>query len=126
MEFFSTCDEIKMLKAIAIAKGFSLPAGFIKRSYARLQKVYNGIGAEWMPKFLRKFITWLLTGLEAAALVHDFEWSKQKKSLWHFLVSNLRLWYNAAKLRHFFSGGTAALICTIFGWSAYKSGKELP
>lgn len=116
--------HIKMLKTIAVAKHFSFPAGFKKCSFARLQRLYNGIGAEWMAKWLRKTITWLLTDIEAAALVHDFEWSMAKKSFWKFLVSNLRLWYNAAKLRRFFCGGGASILCTFFGYKAYLDGKE--
>ena len=116
--------HLQMLRTIALAKNFSFPAGFRRRSYRQLQNIYNGIGAEWMPGPIRRAITWLLTDLEAAALVHDYEWSLHQKSVWHFLLSNWRLWYNSAKLRRFFAGGAAALLCTVFGYRAYRKGKE--
>lgn len=116
--------KIKILKLLALEWNFSLPPGFKKRSYSRLQNCYNGIGAEWMPRWIRHTLTNILRVLEPAALVHDYEWSRRQKSFGKFLKSNLRLCYNAYKSRRFFLGLAAAAICTVFGWKAYLSGKE--
>lgn len=121
------CDysiqHIRSLKNQCIDHGFSLPKGFKRQSCKALQPMYNGIGAGWMPRIVRKLLTWLMRHLEPVALVHDFEWSLPNKSVWHFLVSNLRFAYNAVKLWYPFSGFAASSICTFFGYGAYKNGK---
>lgn len=103
-----------------------MPEDFDISSIATLCSVYNGIGAEWMPKKLRKTITKYLFYLEPAALIHDYEYYiyGAVKGYWAFSVANLRLAYNACKDYRPFSGIAAALLCQIFGWSAWQEGKE--
>ena len=117
-------EYIKYLRQEAVAKKFSLPPGFKKISSIRLDRIYNGIGAEWMPKFLRNIITYICDRLEAPALVHDYEYSIGKKSFWQFTVANLRFAYNSAKCRRPLLGISGAILCELFGWGAYKNGKE--
>ena len=117
-------EHIKYLRQKAIALNFSFPANFKRYSSKRLVSIYNGIGAEWMPEFLRKITSFIFDRLEAAALLHDFEYTRQKKSYWHFTVANLRFAYNAAKSRQLLAGVAGALLCQLFGWRAYKTGKE--
>lgn len=77
-----------------------------------------------MPKIARKIVTKLLSHIEAAALLHDVEYLSEQKSFWNFTKANLRLFYNCAKSRFFFTGVAVAVICQLFGWSAWKEGKE--
>lgn len=118
-------EYIRYLRQTAIALKFSFPPNFKRYSSARLLRCYNGVGAEWMPKLIVKFLTWFCDRLAAPSLLHDFEFVHGKKSYWRFTVANLRLAYNCAKNRRFFVGVAAAIICQVFGWSAYKYGKEL-
>ena len=118
-------DYIKYLKLEAVAKHFSFPPGFKRTNSARLCQLYNGIGAEWMPKWMRSLITYIADRLEAPALIHDFEYTIGKKSYWRFTVANVRLAYNSAKCKRPFLGITAAVVCQLFGWWAYKGGKEV-
>ena len=118
-------EHIKYIRQKAIALKFSFPPTFKRYSSKRLVKLYNGIGAEWMPKWFRGFVTYIFYRLEAAALLHDFEFTRKKKSYWRFTVANLRLAYNAARSRRPLLGLGAMVICQIFGWYAYKNGKEL-
>ena len=73
---------------------------------------------------MRRFISYIADRLEAPALLHDFEYTVGKKTYWNFTVANLRLAYNAAKCKRLLLGIAAAIVCQLFGWWAYKSGKE--
>lgn len=116
--------HIKRLCSEAHKKGFSFPEGFEEKSYTWLRKQYNGIGAEWMPIWMRKIVTKLFSPMEAAALIHDVEYLNLNKSYWHFIKANFRLFYNGIKSDCFWSGFLLAFICQFFGWSAWKEGKE--
>jgi hypothetical protein len=116
--------HIKKLLTIVHEKKFLVPAGFASRSHNWVRKQYNGVGAEWMPRFIRGFMTWVFEKIEAAALVHDCEFGFKEKSYYRFTIANLRLAANGAKQGHPFLGGVCALLCQIFGWSAYRDGKE--
>lgn len=102
----------------------SVPRDFFAHTPQWIKRHYNGIGAEWMPERWRRFLSRCFAKLEPVALVHDIEYLKQKKSYWHFTKANLRFWLNASKRKRFFIGGACALICQLFGWSAYRDGKE--
>lgn len=116
--------HVKMLLRIVYRKKFLLPVGFTERSNNWIRSQYNGIGAEWMPKFVRKLMTNLLGKMEAAALVHDCEFAFTQKSFRKFTVANFRLAVNGAKCGHPFCGTASAVLCQLFGWSAYRDGKE--
>lgn len=118
-------EYIRYLRQTAIALKFSFPPNFKRYNSKRLLRCYNGVGAEWMPDWLLKVVTFLCDRLEAPALLHDFEFVHGKKSYWRFTVANVRLAYNAAKSRRILLGIAAAIICQLFGWYAYKNGKEL-
>lgn len=118
-------EYIRYLRQTAVALDFSFPPNFKRYNSKRLLKCYNGIGADWMPKWAVSFLTYVCDRLEAPALLHDFEYTHGKKSYWRFTVANVRLAYNSAKSRRLLTGILAMLICQVFGWSAYKNGKEL-
>ena len=118
-------EYIRYLRQTAVALKFSFPPNFKRYNSKRLLRCYNGVGAEWMPDWLLKIVTFLCDRLEAPALIHDFEYVHGAKSYWRFTVANVRLAYNAAKSRRLLLGIAAAIICPLFGWYAYKHGKEL-
>ena len=117
-----TVEHIRALRAYAIDRKFSFPPKFRRFSSLRLRKAYNGIGAEWMPRFFRQILTFFLPGLEAAALLHDFEFIYARKTVWNFCVANLRFVYNAARSRRFLSGLAAGTILMLTGYPAWKRG----
>ena len=121
----SDVEYIKYLRQMAIALNFSFPPDFKRYNSRRLLRCYNGVGAEWMPKWMIKTVTFFCDRIEAAALLHDFEYTHGKKSYWRFTVANVRLAYNAAKSRRLFLGIAAAIICQLSGWYAYINGKEV-
>ena len=119
----SDIGHIRYLRKTAVLLGFSVPENFRRYSSKTLLRCYNGVGAQWMPGWMRKIFTYICLHLEAAALIHDFEYTRKKKSYGHFTKANLRLAYNACRSRHPVLGAASALLCQLFGWYAYKNGK---
>ena len=118
-------EYIRYLRQTAIALKFSFPPNFKRYNSQRLLKCFNGIGAEWMPQKLRDIMTDLFFSLQAAALLHDFEYTHGKKTYWRFIVANVRFAYNACRSRRPVAGLSGAILCQLFGWHAYKNGKEV-
>lgn len=119
-------SHIKTLKLHCFDAGLSMPHLFRFASAEQLQACYNGIGPDrWSSRF-RRFTTWILTFLEAPALIHDWEFTYQPKTYGAFTLANLRLAYNAAKDKHPFSGITAAVLCQLFGWRGFLNADSLP
>lgn len=116
--------HIKRLCQFAKDHNFSFPADGENKSCQYLRRQYNGIGAEWMPAFLRNLLIKLLAPMEAVALVQDIDFLSDNKSYWNFTKSNCRLVYNAFKSRYLFYGLLLGLLYQCFGWSAWREGKE--
>ena len=118
-------EDVRDLKMHCHEAALSVPDGFFDSPDEALQACYNGIGPEqWSSRF-RRFTTWLLTFLEASALIHDWEFTFQPKTYGAFTVANLRLAYNAAVDGHPFSGFAAGILCQLFGWKAYKEPRTI-
>ena len=116
--------HIKYLYSFAVQRGFSFPPESEGKDFPWMRSQYNGIGAEWMPRFLRKLITKLFSRMEAAALFHDIDFLNPNKKYYNFIKANVRLAYNGIKSGCPFSALLLAVICQLFGWSAWKDGKE--
>ena len=116
--------HIKKLYAFAVERNFSFPPGTIEKPLKWYQRNYNGIGAEWMPRFVRRVCTWLLSPLEPVAMLHDVGFLNEDKSFWNFTKENVRLVINSAKSGFLLQGCLFGVICELFGWSAWKEGKE--
>ena len=118
--------HIRDLKMHCFSVRLSMPELFRFATLEDLQSCYNGIGPDrWSSRF-RRFTTWVLTFLEAPALIHDWEYTYQPKTYGYFTLANLRLAYNAAKDKHPFSGITAAVLCQCFGWRGFPGADSLP
>lgn len=116
--------HIKKLYCFAVEKNFSFPDGTKDKPLKWFQRNYNGIGAEWMPRLVRKLCTFLLSPLEPAAMLHDVGFLNKNKSFWNFTKENLRFVVNAAKIGCVLQGCLFGVICEVFGWGAWKEGKE--
>ena len=57
-------------------------------SFEDLAKIYNGIGPDSFPEWLRKVISSLHPSLAPAALIHDVEWHESDKTRDSFSESN--------------------------------------
>ena len=66
-EIVELCFEAEQLKLQGRAK-------LDRYTYAELRRLCNGIGAEWMPGFMRELLNTLSPFAEPAALIHDVEY----------------------------------------------------
>ena len=102
-----------------------------KFSYTDLQKIYNGIGPDRFPQWLRTIITEANGLFEPAAVIHDVQYhlggtyddftaaNKQFKENCYVLVKAAYGWYNPARYKWLFRARRYAEYCQVFGWSGY-------
>ena len=103
---YSHC-EIKRLLGIIKSAGLEYPQDFSRATNADLQRICNGIGADWMTDGSRRKLTAMMSYAEASAIIHDWEYAHSNASeYWRakvderFLVNALReirsrfKWYN--------------------------------
>ncbi len=107
--------------------------GIIARyTMPELCSIYNGIGPDAFPEWLRGVITSLNPALEPAAFIHDVEWHESDGSKISFQASNARLERNGRRIaagqyhrfdprRYLLAHQAArfARLCTMFGWTAW-------
>lgn len=122
--------RISYLRAFCCEFHAVAPGSFWSASDSELARAFNGIGAEHWPKWLRTALNSLLRPFQAAALVHDWEYSQKAKSFRAFTAANWHLAVNIIREALYDchpgvipAGALAALLCQIFGWYAYKHGK---
>jgi hypothetical protein len=102
-----------------------------------LRLIYNRLGPDSFPAWLREAISDLNRWLEPAALVHDVEWHESDGTRAGFDASNARLRANGIKLARFLYGWADprryvcilrarrfAAYCQAFGYSAWRRDAE--
>ena len=92
-----TSCRIPYLRAFCNEFHAAAPDSFWGASDAELAQAFNGIGAEHWPNWLRIALTSLLRPFQAAALVHDWEYSQNVKSYRAFTAANWHLAVNVAR-----------------------------
>lgn len=105
-----------------------------KYSDAELARIYNGIGSDGMPAWLRDALSFLSPDLEPTALVHDVEWHEADGTRESFTASNDRFKRNGRRSarrrfcaldpRRYLLMNRARRFgnyCQMFGWEAWKS-----
>ena len=122
--------RILYLRAFCVEFHAVAPDSFWRASDAELARAFNGIGADQWPKCLRAALTALLRPFQAAAFVHDWEYSQEPKSYRAFTAANWHLLVNIAREALYDcrpgmipAGVLAALLCQIFGLRAYLNGR---
>lgn len=126
--------EIKELKRQA--EEFQLEDREIigKYSMAELAAIYNGIGPDAFPEWLRDTISALHPSLAVVAFIHDIEWHESDRSKEKFAASNERFkrngyatakaqfgWYNPRRYIVMNQARRFGNVCQLFGWSAWCS-----
>ena len=121
--------RISYLRAFCCEFHATAPDSFWNAPDAELAQAFNGIGAAHWPKWLRGMLTALLRPFQAAALVHDWEYSQKIKSYRAFTSANWHLAVNIAREALYDchpgvipAGIPAAILCQLFGWRAYRNG----
>ena len=102
-----------------------------------LAKLYNGIGPEAFPQWLRAVLDTLHPSLAPVAFIHDLEWSESDGSEEGFARSNDRFYRNGVKVAEsefgwwrprryavIWHAWKFARICQKFGWSAWRAPYE--
>jgi len=122
--------RIPYLRAFCFEFRAVAPGAFWSAADDELARAFNGIGAEHWPNWLRIMLTALLRPFQAAALIHDWEYSQKAKSYRAFSAANWHLAVNIAREALYDchpgvipAGVLAALLCQLFGWYAFKNGK---
>jgi hypothetical protein len=126
--------EIKQLRDQA--KKLNLENAKILRKYnmQQLCSIYNGIGPDAFPVWLRDAISALHPSLAVVALIHDVEWHESDSSKEKFAESNARFkrngyivakseygWYNPRRYIVMNQARRFGNLCQAFGWLAWTN-----
>ena len=126
--------EIKKLRAKA--ESLKLENAEILRKYnmQQLCAIYNGIGPDAFPDWLRDAISALHPSLSVVALIHDVEWHESDLSKETFAKSNARFkrngytaakaeyaWYDPRRYIVMNQARRFGNICQALGWAAWTS-----
>ena len=126
--------EIKGLKALA--EELQLENREIIRKYkiTELAGIYNGIGPDSFPEWLRGLVSALHPSLAVVAFIHDIEWHESDGSKEKFTESNNRFktngymmakanysWWNPLRYIVMNHARRFGNICQLFGWDAWCS-----
>ena len=126
--------EIKKLRAKA--ESLKLENAEILRKYnmQQLCSIYNGIGPDAFPDWLRDAISALHPSLAVVALIHDVEWHESDLSKEAFAESNARFkrngytaakaeyaWYDPRRYIVMNQARRFGNICQTLGWAAWTS-----
>ena len=119
-------EEIKIIREVIKRRKYWLPKYFDTLSNEQICSLCNGIGAEFFPKFLRKWLNQLFFIFEASACVHDVEYAIGGSYL-TFTIANIRFAVNGVKaalrMRSFKFACYAVLfgiLCQLFGVKAFN------
>lgn len=129
----ATAEHCARLRALCEKWGLDGRDVLDKYSDSELARIYNGLGSDGMPAWMRAAATFLSPDLEPTALVHDVEWHEADGTRESFTDSNLRFKENgrrSARKRFGWADPRRYLLmnrarrfgnyCQLFGWEAWK------
>ena len=133
----ASLHEIKQLCDFAEECGLENREILAKYKNTELASIFNGIGPDVFPEWLRNTITALHPSLAVVAFIHDVEWHESDKSREKFTESNNRFktngylvakhqfgWYNPLRYIVMNQARRFGNICQLFGWSAWADACE--
>ena len=128
----ASLKEVKRLKELC--EKYELEGRGVLKGYRNVQlaSMYNGIGPEKFPAWLRAVLDALHPSLAPVAFIHDIEWSLSDGTRQSFAASNKRFKRNGVKIAKASFGWWRprryivmwhawkfARICQRFGWAAW-------
>ena len=126
--------ELKELRAKAERLQLDNHEILHKYNMRELCSIYNGIGPDSFPEWLRCAISTLHPSLAVVALIHDVEWHESDKSREKFAESNARFsrngfkvakadfgWYNPRRYIVMNQARRFGNLCQLFGWGAWST-----
>lgn len=133
----ASLKEVKRLKALCEEYGLEGRDILDRHTNTELASLYNGIGPESFPEWLRSVLDFIHPSLAPVAFIHDVEWSESDGTRESFAASNVRFkenGYRVAKgmyswwrLRRWLVMNDARRfgnLCQSFGWSAWRAPYE--
>ena len=129
--------SLKEVKRVSeLCEKYELEGREVIKGYTNTQlgSMYNGIGPEKFPGWLRAVLDALHPSLAPVAFIHDIEWSLSDGSKESFTASNKRFkrngsrvakaeyaWYNPRRYAVMNSARRFGNICQKFGWAAWMA-----
>ena len=129
----ASLKEVKRLKELCEKyelEGRGVLDGFPN---TKLASMYNGIGPEKFPGWLRAVLDFIHPSLAPVAFIHDVEWTLSDGTKESFTASNKRFkrngskvakaeyaWYNPRRYAVMNSARRFGNICQTFGWAAWR------
>lgn len=129
--------EVKTL--LGLCEYYSLENYEIAKKYSasELTKIYNGIGPDSFPEWLRDVLDFLHPSFGPVVLIHDVEWHESDGTRESFNKSNERFarngikiakkeysWWNPRRYIVINKAKRFAAYCQMFGWNAWVKPTE--
>ena len=127
-------DEIRRLRRACEDMELENREILAKYTDEELAAIYNGIGPEAFPAWLRAALDALHPSLQPVALIHDTEWHESDGGVAGFDMSNDRFrrngckvacerfgWWRPRRYKVLWDAVKFARICQRFGWSAWRA-----
>ena len=128
----ATVDEVKRLKELCEEYGLEGREILSKYTDEELAAIFNGIGPDAFPQWLRSALDALHPSLAPVAFIHDVEWHESDGTEASFAESNARFrrngctvasaafgWWRPRRYLVMWDAVKFARICPRFGWSAW-------
>lgn len=128
----ATVDEVKRLKELCEEYGLEGREILSKYTDEELAAIFNGIGPDAFPQWLRSALDALHPSLAPVAFIHDVEWHESDGTDASFAESNARFrrngckvasaafgWWRPRRYLVMWDAVKFARICQRFGWSAW-------
>ena len=130
----TTTEEALRLRTLCEKYGLENREILAKYKNTELASIFNGIGPDVFPDWLRNTITALHPSLAVVAFIHDVEWHESDGSREKFTESNERFktngyavakhrfgWYDPRRYIVMNQARRFGNICQLFGWKAWTT-----
>ena len=132
----ATIQKIRQLITIARERSLAGLEMVYRFDEEELQHIYNGLGPDRFPDWLRAFITEVSDLFEPAALIHDVRFHRggtkadftaannEFRENCYLLVKAKYAWYDPRRYKWEFRAWRYAGYCEEFGWEGYNKKEE--
>ena len=133
----TTVEEARRLRELCERYELENREILAKYTDEQLAAIYNGIGPEAFPQWLRAALDAVHPSLAPVAFIHDVEWHESDGSEESFAESNVRFrrngiavacagfgWWRPRRYKVMWDAVKFARVCQRFGWSAWRAPYE--
>jgi len=130
-------EEARRLRGLCETYGLENREILARYTDEELAAIYNGIGPEAFPQWLRAALDAIHPSLAPVAFIHDVEWHESDGSASSFEASNARFrrngiavaceafsWWRPRRYKVMWDAVKFARVCQRFGWSAWRAPYE--